>query len=255
MNIFHTLMASGALLAAAIAAPAQAEPAAAKSIVLVHGAFVDGSGWQGVYEILKRDGYDVTIVQNPTTSLAGDVALTKNAIAAAKSDVILVGHSYGGAVISEAGNDPKVAGLVYVAAFPADKGESVGAMIAQFNPNGKAPIVPQGDLLIVDKAKFPAAFAGDVKPRTAQFMADAQVPWNAGALSETVTKAAWHEKPSWYLLTTEDLMIPAEAQRAMAVRAGAQIIEVKASHAVFLSKPKAVAAAIEAAAKGASANR
>ena len=226
---------------------------AVKNIVLVHGGFVDGSGWEGLYKILKRDGYSVAIVQNPTISLADDVAATKRTIANQDGPVILVGHSYGGAVITEAGNDPNVAALVYVAAFAPDKGESVGSLIKSFPQGGPQPPIlpPQDGFLLLEKGKFPAAFAGDVEPETAAFMADSQVPWGLNALGGTISEPAWKTKPSWYLLTTEDKMIPPPAQRSMSKRAGATVVEVAGSHAVYVSQPQAVAAVIETAAKGA----
>jgi pimeloyl-ACP methyl ester carboxylesterase len=230
---------------------------AVKNIVLVHGGFVDGSGWEGVYKTLKRDGYTVAIVQNPTISLADDVAVTKRTIANQDGPVILVGHSYGGAVITEAGNDPKVAALVYVAAFAPDKGESVSSLIKDPPPGAPVPPIlpPQDGYLFLDKAKFPASFAADVEPETAAFMADSQVPWGLGAPNGTISEAAWKTKPSWYLLTTEDKMIPPDAQRAMSKRAGSTVVEVKGSHAVYVSQPQAVAALIETAAKGAAAKK
>ena len=226
---------------------------AVKNIVLVHGGFVDGSGWQGVYKALKKNGYNVTVVQNSTTSLADDVATTKRAIATQDGPVILVGHSYGGAVITEAGNDPRVVGLVYIAAFAPDRGESVSSLIKNPPPGAPVPpILPPVDgYLMLDKAKFPASFAGDVSPEEAAFMADSQVPWSVNALGGAVTEPAWKAKPSWYLLTTEDRMIPPDAQRQMSKRAGATVVEVKGSHAVYVSQPQAVAHIIEAAAKGA----
>ena len=226
--------------------------AVVKNIVLVHGGFVDGSGWQRVYNTLKKDGYTVTIVQNPTISLADDVAFTKRAIAAQNGPVILVGHSYGGAVITEAGNDPKVAGLVYIAAFALDKGESVSSLINDLPPGAPVPplLPPVDGFLLLDKAKFPASFAGDVSPEKAEFMADSQVPWGVNALNGTVSEPAWKAKPSWYLLTTEDKMIPPDAQRQMAKRAGAMIVEVKGSHSIYVSQPQVVATLIEKAAKG-----
>ena len=226
---------------------------AVKNIVLVHGGFVDGSGWQGVYKALKKNGYNVTVVQNSTTSLADDVATTKRAIATQDGPVILVGHSYGGAVITEAGNDPRVVGLVYIAAFAPDRGESVSLLIKSAPPGAPVPpILPPVDgYLMLDKAKFPASFAGDVSPEEAAFMADSQVPWSVNALGGAVTEPAWKAKPSWYLLTTEDKMIPPDAQRQMSKRAGATVVEVKGSHAVYVSQPQAVAHIIEAAAKGA----
>ena len=224
-----------------------------KNVVLVHGGFVDGSGWEGVYKALKKDGYNVSIVQNPTISLADDVAVTKRAIAAQSGPVILVGHSYGGAVITEAGNDPKVAGLVYIAAFAPDKGESVSTLIKDPPPGAPVPPIlpPQDGFLFLDKAKFAASFAADVRPDVAAFMADSQVPWGVQALSGTITEPAWKTKRSWYLLTTDDKMIPPAAQRAMSDRARSTVVEVKGSHAVYVSQPQAVAAIIEKAAKGA----
>jgi pimeloyl-ACP methyl ester carboxylesterase len=225
---------------------------AVKNIVLVHGGFVDGSGWQGVYKALKKNGYNVTVVQNSTTSLADDVATTKRAIATQDGPVILVGHSYGGAVITEAGNDPNVVGLVYIAAFAPDRGESVSSLIKSAPAGAPVPpILPPVDgFLMLDKAKFPASFAGDVSPEEAAFMADSQVPWGVNALGGAVTEPAWRTKPAWYLLTTEDRMIPPDAQRQMSKRAGAKVVEVKGSHAIYVSQPQAVAHIIEAAAKG-----
>jgi pimeloyl-ACP methyl ester carboxylesterase len=228
------------------------QPGNVRNVVLVHGGWVDGSGWEGVYKALKKSGYAVTIVQEATTSLADDVATTKRAIASQNGPVILVGHSYGGTVITEAGNDPKVVGLVYVAAFAPDKGESVSTLIKDPVPGAPVPpILPPVDgYLLLDKAKFPASFAGDVSLEKASFMADSQVPWGVNALSGTISEPAWRTKPSWYLLTTDDKMIPPAAQRLMAQRAGATVVEVKASHAIFVSQPQAVASLIEKAAKG-----
>jgi len=222
-----------------------------KNVVLVHGGFVDGSGWEGVYKILKKDGFSVTIVQNPTLSLAGDVAVTKRALAAQGGQAILVGHSYGGAVITEAGNDPNVAGLVYIAAFAPDRGESVASLIKDPVPGAPVPPImpPQDGFLFLDKAKFAASFAADVAPDAAAFMADAQVPWGVEALSGAITEPAWRSKPSWYLVATNDKMIPPEAQRAMSKRTGAKVVEFEGSHAVYVSQPQAVARLIEEAAK------
>src|SRR5882672_10440670 len=223
-----------------------------KTIVLVHGGFVDGSGWEEVHKILKKNGYTVSIVQNPTISLADDVAVTKRVLATQSGPVILVGHSYGGAVITEAGNDPKVAGLVYIAAFAPDKGESVSTLIKDSPPGAPVPpILPPVDgFLFLDKAKFSASFAADVDAEKAAFMADSQVPWGVGALSGTISEPAWKAKPSWYLVVTDDKMIPPVAQRAMSKRAGSTVVEVKGSHAIYVSQPGAVAALIEQAAKG-----
>lgn len=225
-----------------------------KNVVLVHGGFVDGSGWEGVYKTLKKDGYTVSVVQNPTVSLADDVAFTRRTLAAQNGPVILVGHSYGGAVITEAGNDPKVAGLVYVAAFAPDKGESVATLIKDPPPGAPVPPInpPQDGYLSLDKTKFQASFAADVKAELAAFMADSQVPWGLEALSGAISQPAWKTKPSWYLVTTEDRMIPPDAQRAMSKRAGSTVVEVKGSHAVYVSQPQAVASIIENAAKSVS---
>src|SRR6266478_7001996 len=222
------------------------------AIVLVHGGFVDGSGWEGVYQNLKKDGYRVSIVQNPTTSLADDVAATKRVIAEQKGPVVLVGHSYGGVVITEAGNDPSVEGLVYITAFAPDRGESVASLIKDPPPGAPVPpILPPTDgFLALDKTQFAASFAADVAPEKADFMADSQVPWGVAALSGAVSEPAWKAKPSWYLVVTEDKMIPPAAQRSMSKRAGSTVVEVKGSHAIYVSQPGAVAALIEQAAEG-----
>ena len=168
-------------------------PTGVKNVVLVHGGFVDGSGWEGVYQALTADGYAVAIVQNPTTSLPDDVAATKRVLAAQDGPVILVGHSYGGAVITEAGNDPSVVGLVYIAAFAPDAGESVDTLIGNPAPGAPVPPIlpPQDGFLLLDRAKFAASFAGDVAPRPAAFMADSQVPWGVDALGGAISQAAW----------------------------------------------------------------
>src|SRR5919202_1365277 len=221
------------------------------SIVLVHGGFVDGSGWAAVYKILKQDGYDVAVVQNPTVSRADDVAVTRRAIAMQRRPVLLVGHSYGGAVITEAGTDANVAGLVYIAAFAPDKGESVSSLIKDPPPGAPVPPIlpPQDGFLFLDPAKFHFSFAADVDAETAAFMANSQVPWGVAALRGKITAPAWRTKPSWYLVATEDRMIPPPAQRVMSKRAGSIVIDVAGSHAVYVSQPKAVAAFIEKVAK------
>jgi len=222
------------------------------NVVLVHGGFVDGAGWRGVYDILKKDGFNVSIVQNPTISLAGDATATNLIIDSQPGHVILVGHSYGGAVITEAGTHPKVVGLVYITAFAPDKGESVNSLIANPPPGAPVPPIlpPQGGYLFLDKAKFPQSFAGDVDPKTAAFMADSQVPWGVDALAGAITEPAWKSKPSWYLLVRDDKMIPYPAQQIMAKRADATVVEVPGSHAIYVSNPNAVAALIKQAASG-----
>jgi pimeloyl-ACP methyl ester carboxylesterase len=221
------------------------------SIVLVHGGFVDGSGWEDVYRTLKKDGYRVSIVQNPTTSLSDDVAATKRVIAEHQGPVILVGHSYGGAVITEAGNDPSVVGLVYITAFAPDRGESVATLIKDPPPGAPVPPIlpPQDGFLALDKTRFAASFAADVAPEKAEFMANSQVPWGLAALNGAVTEPAWKSKPSWYLVATDDRMIPPFAQRAMSSRARSSVVEVKGSHAVYVSQPQAVAELIKKAAE------
>ena len=221
------------------------------TVVLVHGGFVDGAGWEEVYSILRKDGYDVSIVQNPTMSLAGDVAATRQVIAQANGPVVLVGHSYGGVVITEAGNDPKVSKLVYIAAFAPDKGESVASLIKNPAPGAPVPPIlpPQDGFLFLDKAKFAASFAADVEPGKAAFMADSQVPWGVAALEGAVSEPAWKTKPSWYLVATDDRMIPPPAQRFMSKRAGAKVVESAGSHAIYVSRPDDVASLIKKAAQ------
>ncbi len=222
-------------------------PNPAGNVVLVHGGFVDGSGWRAVYDLLTKDGYRVAIVQNPTLSLAGDAAATKLIIDAQDGPVVLVGHSYGGAVISEAGTDRNVAALVYIAAFAPDAGESVNTLIAGFPKDApQPPILPPKDgFLFLDRDKFPASFAGDLPPDLAAFMADSQVPWGLDAVGGQVSQPAWRTKPSWYLVTADDRMIPPAAQRMMSTRAGSTTAEVAASHSVYVSQPSAVTACIK----------
>lgn len=221
------------------------------TVVLVHGGFVDGSGWEDVYKLLRKDGYKVNVVQNPTISLADDVATTKRAISAANEPVVLVGHSYGGVVITEAGNDPNVVGLVYIAAFAPDTGESVSSLIKDPPPGAPVPpILPPVDgYLFLDKEKFPASFAADVDAERAEFMADSQVPWGVEALSGTISEPAWRSKPSWYLVATDDKMIPPPAQRFMSERAGSTVVESPGSHAIYVSRPDIVASLIDRAAR------
>ena len=223
---------------------------AIKNIVLVHGNFVDGSGWQGVYGHLTADGYRVAVAQIPNLSFGGDVAATRQVLDSLDGPAVLVGHSYGGVVITEAGNHPNVAALVYITAFAPDKGESVSSLIADPPPGAAVPPIlpPVNGFLFLDRDKFHASFAGDLPAGLAAFMADSQVPWGLNALGGTITEAAWRIKPSWYLVTTEDRMIPPSAQHAMAERTGATVTEVSASHSVYVSQPAAVAALITQAA-------
>jgi pimeloyl-ACP methyl ester carboxylesterase len=222
----------------------------ARNVVLVHGGFVDGSGWQRVYHLLRQDGYNVTIVQNPTLSLDGDAAVTRRVLDQQDGPTVLVGHSYGGAVISEAGTHPAVSALVYIAAFAPDKGESVNTLIADPPPGAPVPPIlpPRDGFLFLDRDKFPASFAGDLPLDEAQFMADSQVPWGVDALAGAVSEPAWRSKHSWYLVAADDRMIPPPAQRAMAERAGASVTEAPGSHSVYLSQPEAVASLIKQAA-------
>jgi len=223
----------------------------ATNVVLVHGGFVDGSGWEGVYRLLQQQGFNVSVVQNPTLSLDDDVAVTRRVLDKQGGPTILVGHSYGGAVITEAGNHDDVAGLAYIAAFAPDQGESVGSLIAGFPQDGPQPPIlpPQDGFLLLDRDKFAAAFAADIAPELAAFMADAQVPWGVEAPSGTITEAAWRSKPSWYLVASDDHMIPPPAQRTMAQRIGATVTETTGSHAVYVSNPSAVANLITQAAR------
>jgi pimeloyl-ACP methyl ester carboxylesterase len=220
------------------------------TVVLVHGGFVDGSGWQGVYSLLRKDGYSVRVVQNPTLSLEGDVAATQRVVDAQSEPVILVGHSYGGAVITEAGNHPNVAALVYIAAFAPDNGESVNTLIAGFPKDAPGPPIlpPQDGFLFLDREKFHDSFAADVDAELAAFMADSQVPWGVDALEGTVSEAAWRNKSSWYLIASDDRMIPPQAQREMSGRAGSAVEEAAASHAIYVSQPAAVAGLVKTAA-------
>jgi pimeloyl-ACP methyl ester carboxylesterase len=221
-----------------------------RNVVLVHGGFVDGSGWQGVYDLLKADGYNVSVVQNQTLSLESDVETTHNVLDLQDGPAILVGHSYGGVVITEAGLHDRVAGLVYIAAFAPDAGESVNALIADPPPGAPAPPIlpPQDGFLFLDREKFADSFAADVQADLAAFMADSQVPWGVDALNGAVTEPAWRSKPSWYLVASDDRMIPPPAQRFMSERAGATTSEAPGSHSIYVSQPRATADLIEQAA-------
>jgi pimeloyl-ACP methyl ester carboxylesterase len=227
------------------------------NVVLVHGGFVDGSGWQGVHQLLVAEGFRVAVVQNPTVSLEGDVAATKQVLDDLDGPVVLVGHSYGGAVITEAGTDERVAAVVYIAAFAPDKDESVSTLIADPAPGAPVPPIlpPRDGYLFLDREKFAASFAGDLPAAQAQFMADSQVPWGVGSLEGAITEPAWRSRPSWYLVAADDRMIPPPAQRAMAGRAGATVIESPGSHSVYVSRPEAVAELIKTAAAAVTASQ
>ncbi|MCA0359379.1 MAG: alpha/beta hydrolase [Proteobacteria bacterium] len=252
----RNLLVAAALTGLAGAAHAQTDASqgsrapAVRNVVLVHGAFADGSGWRGVYDRLTAKGYRVTIVQNPLTSLADDVAATRRALARQDGPTILVGHSYGGTVITEAGNDPKVAGLVYVAAFAPDAGESTGDQLADIPPPSTFVIDTQSDGFgFINAAKFKEGFAADINDADAAFMRDAQVPIAMSAFGDKVSKAAWRVKPSWFVVATDDGAIDPKLLRKTAARIGAQTTEIKGSHVVFLSQPEAVANVIDNAAE------
>ncbi|UFS97503.1 alpha/beta fold hydrolase [Nocardia huaxiensis] len=226
-------------------------PSTDNTVVLVHGAFVDGSGWRAVHDELTRDGYRVRIVQNPTNSLAEDAAATRAVLDELDGPAVLVGHSYGGAVITEAGVHEAVSALVYITAFAPDKGESVNSLLGTFPQDGpQPPILPSPDgHLLLDRAKFHAAFAADLSPEDAAFLAHSQTPWGLEAIGGTISEAAWRLKPSWYLHVTEDRMIPPAAQRSMAERLDATVRETAGSHAIYVSRPTVVADLIRAAAQ------
>jgi pimeloyl-ACP methyl ester carboxylesterase len=233
--------------ASAANAPARAEPV--KNIVLVHGAFADGSGWRDVASILVKDGYTVSVVQEPLTSLADDVAATKRVLEMQQGPALLVGHSYGGVVITEAGNAPNVVGLVYIAAFIPDNGESAVSLLSSAPAANNDMRATKDDFLYLDLAAFPADFAGDIAPAQANFMAHSQQMLAKAAGGAPVTSAAWHQKKSWALIATRDHNINPDLERSMAKRAGSETIEVPASHAAYVSKPEDVARLIERAAK------
>lgn len=211
------------------------------TVVLVHGAFVDGTTWRPVYDLLTQDGYHVAVVQNSTFSLRDDAAATSSIIAAQDGPVVLVGHSYGGAVITEAGSDDQVVALVYVAAFVPDAGESVKTFFGDPYAPGSPFVSAPGGFLFQDRSGFHSSFGADLSTADAAFLADAQVPYAVAAMVEPITDPAWRSKPSWYLVATEDRMIVASMQREMARRAGATVVEVAASHAVYMSQPEATA--------------
>jgi pimeloyl-ACP methyl ester carboxylesterase len=224
-----------------------------KNIVLVHGAFADGSGWEGVYKILTKKGYKVSIVSNPLTGFVDDVAAVKRVIDRQDGPVILVAHSYGGAVITEAGNDPKVAGLVYISAFVPDANQTLLQLLQSGLPAPTSGTLPpdSNGFVWYDRAKFHASFCADLSDEQASFMADAQIPLSASVLGSSITNPAWKTKSSWYIVATEDHELSPDAERLAAKRAGAVVTEIKGSHVVFISQPKAVSAVNEAAAQGA----
>lgn len=232
----------------ATALSSYAEPI--KNVVLVHGAFADGSGWKGVADILRAEGYRVSVVQHPDSSLKEDVAATKRILDRQDGPVVLVGHSYGGTIITEAGNHPKVKTLVYVSAYAPDAGEDPKALRAK-KPPVTSNIVPIGnDFIIRNPDTFPEDFAGDLPRDVAQFMAIAQVPTAVtAALGAPVSAAAWRSKPSWYVVSTEDRIINPELQRYMAQRSKSRTVELKGSHSLFIAQPAAVAKVIVDAAK------
>jgi pimeloyl-ACP methyl ester carboxylesterase len=249
MKNLLTASAATAALVLGLSGAASAEPV--KNIVLVHGAFADGSGWRAVTDILQRDGYAVSIVQEPETSLADDAAATKRVIEQVNAPLILVGHSYGGAVITQAGNEQQVRGLVYIAAFQPDTGEALGGLLKQMPPAANS-VIPAGEgYVIVDPKAFHADFAADLPAKEANFMAIAQVPISTSIFGTPIANAAWHNKPSWYAVATQDREINPDLERFMAKRAGSTTIEVKGSHAIYMSQPAAVAKLIEQAAKDA----
>ncbi len=241
-----TAAAAAALLSVAVA-QTRAEPV--RNVVLVHGAFADGSGWRRVADILGKDGYTVSIVQEPGTSLADDVAAANRILDRQSGAAVLVGHSYGGVIITEAGNNAHVASLVYVAAFAPDEGEKTGPLLSSIAPAANS-IAPTADgYLLVDPAKFPADFAADLPAAEARFMAISQLPINSAILGTPITAPAWKTKPSWGIVATRDRMINPELERSMYKRAGAKVTEIEGSHAVFISRPNDVARVIERAAK------
>jgi pimeloyl-ACP methyl ester carboxylesterase len=248
MKTVHAVLSAAVLLASSSLAAAPIS-AGARNIVLVHGAFADGAGWQPLAEILEKDGYSVSIVQEPETSLADDVAATNRVLNRVQGRAVLVGHSYGGAIITEAGNNPHVASLVYVAGFVPDEGDTILSQIEK-DPPAATSIAPTPDgYLLVDPARFPADFAADLPPAQARFMAISQVPWNKAILSTPVTAPAWKSKPSYGIVAQQDRMINPDLERQMYRHAGASVTEIRGSHAVFISQPRAVADVIERAAR------
>jgi pimeloyl-ACP methyl ester carboxylesterase len=243
-----TLMGAILLLEGTVRVASAAPPTGIKNVVLVHGAFADGSGWEAVAKILEKDGYKVSVAQPPETSYADDQKYTKAAIDAMGGPVVLVGHSYGGSIITEAGNDTNVAALVYIAAFALDEGESC-ASIEQALPQASKAFKPDSDgNWWIEQDHFAADFAADIPPEKAAFMAVAQVPISTDAFTHKVTSPAWKTKPTSYMVATEDRSINPDQERMMAKRANAKTVEVKASHVAYMSHPKETAKLIEEAA-------
>jgi pimeloyl-ACP methyl ester carboxylesterase len=226
---------------------------AVRNVVLVHGGFVDGSGWRPLYDLLRADGYAVHVVQNQTLSLDSDVATTHAVLDQVDGPAVLVGHSYGGAVITEAGRHENVAALAYIAAFAPDAGQSVNTLLGSLEPDApQPPILPPVDgFLFLDREKFAASFSGDLPAADAAFLADSQVPWGADALGGEITEPAWRSKPSHYLVAQDDLMIDPRLQRRMAAHIGATVAEAPGSHSVYISQPQATADVVKAAAAAA----
>jgi pimeloyl-ACP methyl ester carboxylesterase len=251
MSKFLSSLAVATLLASVALSPGTAAAAEGrvKNVVLVHGAFADGTGWKAVAELLTRDGFKVSVVQEPETSLEDDIRATQRVLDQQDGPVVLVGHSYGGQIITDAGNDPKVKALVYVAALMPEAGDSLLSLVKTMPlPNEDIKSTKDG-YLYLDPAKFAADFAADLPRATSAFMAISQVPVSEKAFSTVTTKAAWHDKPSFAIAATQDKALNPDLERWMYKRGGADVTEIKASHAVYMSKPQAVVDVIEKAAK------
>jgi pimeloyl-ACP methyl ester carboxylesterase len=250
-----TLMGGILLLERTVRVAAAAPPTGIKNVVLVHGAFADGSGWEAIAKILEKDGYTVSVAQPPETSYADDQKYTKAAIDAMGGPVVLVGHSYGGSIISEAGNDPNVAALVYIAAFALDEGDSC-ASIEQALPQASKAFKPDSNgNWWIEQDHFAADFAADISPAESHYMAISQVPISTDSFTHKVTSPAWKTKPTWYMVATADRSINPDQERMMAKRANAKTVEVNASHVAYMSHPKETAKLIEEAATSAHVNQ
>jgi pimeloyl-ACP methyl ester carboxylesterase len=255
VTLVAMLMGATLLLERTVKVAAAAAPTGIKNVVLVHGAFADGSGWEAVAKILEKDGYTVSVAQPPETSYADDQKYTKAAIDAMGGPVVLVGHSYGGSIISEAGNDANVAALVYIAAFALDEGESCATIEQALPPATKAIKQDGNGNFWIDQEHFTADFAADVPPAVSHFMAVSQVPISADSFTHKVTNPAWKNKPTWYMVATADRSINPDQERMMAKRAKAKTVEVNASHVAYMSHPKETAKLIEEAATSAHVNQ